>query len=101
MAYGKLYGGTVTQHEGYAVTGRANQDETFGVEGHDHTHKPNRKPKIGRKRHLRDHERGVGPSINHHPRAQAVGRGVAAGLMAIDKASHELGGTKPAYCSEI
>jgi hypothetical protein len=29
--------------------------------------------------------------------AQAVGRSVAAGLMAIDKASHELGGSKPAY----
>jgi hypothetical protein len=29
--------------------------------------------------------------------AQAVGRGVAAGLMAIDKASHEIGGPKPAY----
>jgi hypothetical protein len=29
--------------------------------------------------------------------AQAVGRGVASGLMAIDKASHEIGGPKPAY----
>jgi hypothetical protein len=29
--------------------------------------------------------------------AQAVGRGVAGGLMAIDKASHEIGGPKPAY----
>jgi hypothetical protein len=29
--------------------------------------------------------------------AGAVGRGVAAGLMAIDKASNEIGGSKPAY----
>jgi hypothetical protein len=29
--------------------------------------------------------------------AGAVGRGVAAGLMAIDKASKEFGGSKPAY----
>jgi hypothetical protein len=29
--------------------------------------------------------------------AQAVGRGVTAGLMAIDKVSHEIGGPKPAY----
>jgi hypothetical protein len=29
--------------------------------------------------------------------AEAVGRGVAAGLRAIDKASKELGGSKPAY----
>jgi hypothetical protein len=29
--------------------------------------------------------------------AQAVGRGVAGGLMAIENASHEIGGSKPAY----
>lgn len=43
MAYGKLYGGPTTQHEGYAVTGKAPQDdETFGLDGHDHKHKPRR-----------------------------------------------------------
>jgi hypothetical protein len=53
MAYGKLFGGPVTQHEGYAVTGKAPQDETFGVLQHNHKDRPNPEPKIGRKRHWR------------------------------------------------
>jgi hypothetical protein len=69
MAYGKLYGGPVPQHEGYAVTGKALQDsETFGVDGHDHKHKPNKEPKVGRKRELRDQERGIGAGLKPHPK---------------------------------
>jgi hypothetical protein len=69
MAYGKLYGGPVPQHEGYAVTGKAPQDsETFGVDGHDHKHKPNKEPGVGRKRELRDQERGIGVGLKVHPK---------------------------------
>jgi len=67
MAYGKLYGGPTTQHEGYAVTGKAPQDESFGVLPHNHKDRPNREPKIGHKRHLRDRDRAIGASIKYHP----------------------------------
>jgi hypothetical protein len=39
---------------------------------------------------------GQGASVINRG-AEAIGRGVASGLMAIDKASHELVGSKPAY----
>jgi hypothetical protein len=39
---------------------------------------------------------GQGASVLNNG-AEAVGRGVAAGLMAIDRASHQLSGTTPAY----
>jgi hypothetical protein len=67
MAYGNLYGGPTTQHEGYAVTGKAPQDEIFDVLPHNHKNRPNSESKIGRKRELRDGERGIKPGIKYHP----------------------------------
>jgi hypothetical protein len=73
MAYGELYGGPTTQHEGYAVSGKGPQDgETFGVDLHDHKHKPTREPKVGRKRELRDHERGIGAGIKVHRKRMSM-----------------------------
>jgi hypothetical protein len=38
----------------------------FAVLSHDHTHKPDSEPLIGRKRELHDHERGIGPALKLH-----------------------------------
>jgi hypothetical protein len=38
----------------------------FDVLSHDHTHKPDSEPLIGRKRELHDHERGIGPGLKLH-----------------------------------
>jgi hypothetical protein len=40
----------------------------FDVLSHDHTHKPDSEPLIGRKRVLHDHERGIGPGLKLHPK---------------------------------
>jgi hypothetical protein len=68
MASNKLFGGPITQHHEYAITGKANQNEAFGVDGHDHKHKPNKEPKVGRKRELGDQERGIGAGLKPHPK---------------------------------
>ena len=40
----------------------------FDVLPHDHTHRPDPEPMIGRKRELRDHERGIGLGLKPHPK---------------------------------
>jgi hypothetical protein len=66
-----LYG-PITQHEEYAITGQANQDEDFGVLKHDHKNRPNTEPKGGRRPPLRDGQRGVPPGIKYHPQRMAM-----------------------------
>jgi hypothetical protein len=67
-----LYGGPITQYEEYAITGKAPQDEDFGVLKHNHKHRPNTEPKGGRKAWLRDHERGVPPGIKYDPQRMTM-----------------------------
>jgi hypothetical protein len=68
MANRNPYGGPIPQHHEYAITGKANQDQDFGVLPHNHRNSSNPEPKIGRKSHLRDHERGIGPGLKPHPK---------------------------------
>lgn len=53
------YGGPVPQHEEYAITGKANQDENFGVLQHDHKNNPFKEGNVHRKPALRDGKRGI------------------------------------------
>jgi hypothetical protein len=60
------------QHQNYARTGSAPQDETFGLKPHNHTHKPHSEPKGGRKRPLADHQRGAVAGIKYRPSRMAM-----------------------------
>ena len=68
----KVGSGPITQHEEYAITGKANQDQDFGVLKHDHKNRPNTEPKGGRKAWLRDHDRGVPPGIKYDPQRMTM-----------------------------
>jgi hypothetical protein len=51
----------------------------FAVLSHDHTHKSDPEPMIGRKRELHDHERGIAPGLklyaNRMPQQSAPDHG--------------------------
>jgi hypothetical protein len=54
----------------------------FDVLPHDHTDKPHSEPMGGRKRELRDHERGIGLGLKPHPKRMPM-------QMAPDHGDHE------------
>lgn len=64
MAYGKLHGGTVPQHEGYAITGKTDQggpgSPNFGVDLHNHKNNQHKDPGVTR--------RGLSESQRAHPK---------------------------------
>lgn len=62
------YNGPITQHHEYAITGKANQDESFGVKKHSHSngrsHNDGAHRKEGR---MRDAARAIPKGNGYHP----------------------------------
>ena len=60
--------GPIKQHQREARHGGDPQEHTnFGVQPHNHTHKPHSEPKGGRKALKGDHERAIGKAHGYHP----------------------------------
>ncbi len=70
MGYGKLFGGDITQHENYAITGKTAQggpgSPSFGVQMHDHKNKQHKNPKETRGVAMKDHKRGIRKTDGYH-----------------------------------
>jgi hypothetical protein len=59
-----------TQRRQPVQRGAGNQspEPGIGILPHNHTDQPASEPLGGRKRELRDHERGIGPTLKPHPK---------------------------------
>lgn len=58
---------SINQHKKMAMGEGVYSEKDFRVEPHDHTHKKNSEPKIGRKKHLADRERAIPTHRGYHP----------------------------------
>lgn len=69
MAKSAVYKGDVPQHEDYAITGKANQEEDFGMQPHNHKDRGMimSEPGTHRRPALKDHKRGIRTHDGFHP----------------------------------